>query len=129
MPQNRYSRPPFPRYEVEDFEKHAAIIKRLYDKAFDYFETLAQDKSELEERLRNKENELMLLKQKLVHTSEVSIIQSIVLIVATVLFGFGVNLATSSGTNSAGWIMSIAGISLQVLAIMIPLLSKLRRGN
>ena len=129
MPPHGYSKPTFPRFSIEDYQQYASAIKRVNDAAFDYFEALEQDKRELEGQLSSKEAELSVLKQKTSHTGTVSIIQSVLLLVATILFGFGVNLATSTPNTSAGWLLSVAGVLLQVLAILIPFLSKLRGAN
>src|ERR1700736_5469382 len=102
MPPIRRSKPSYPRFSEEDYRRNAAAIKKLNDAAYDYcealqkeFEALEVEKIRLENLLRRKEFEITLLRQPLRQSSRITLLQSLILVIATILFGFGVNLATS----------------------------------
>lgn len=136
MPPIRRSKPSYPRFSEEEYRQNATAIKKLNDAAYDYcealqqeFEALELEKSRLENLLQRKEAEIALLQQPLQQTSRISLLQSLLLIIATILFGFGVNLATSSPHEWVGWVLSITGTLLQVFTIIITVLPKSQGSN
>jgi hypothetical protein len=129
MPPNRRNKPPLTRYSIEDFERYGPAIKRQIDAIFDYFDAQHQYTNELEEKLIATEAELSRLNQKMGHINDMSIVQSVLILVGAGVFAFGVNLATTSPHDWPGWILGSAGFLLQLLAVLIPTFSRLRGNN
>lgn len=122
MSQRSLRRPSFPRvprFSHFEYEQNPNLIQRTYDAYFDHAEELEKYIKELEDKLEVSEKEVLKLKYEIDNGIGLSIIQSILLIIGAVLSAFGVNLATSSPTQSAGWILSIGGYSIQLLIVLI----------
>jgi len=109
------------RFDINDYVKNRPMIEKLYEE-----KQLALARSfQLEEKVQKLEihiHDLELKNQKLtlnIHeTSRKSTVTFLLSLVATVLVGVGVNIATSTPYGWTGWIMVFVACILQVIAFL-----------
>lgn len=123
---NRGAKLSIPRFSIEEYSENPNVVKKLNDAALKFLEELADELRDNEMYMHRKEIELVEMRQQLKKINIMSIFQSVLLIVATTLFGFGVNLATASPHYWPGWVLSCAGSGLQILIIFVGVLARLR---
>ncbi len=122
MSLSRKKNPLYPRFSIDEYAQNPIAVKRVNDAALEYLEALRDRIEEDEELLRKKEKQIANF-QKI---DGINIMQSLFLVIGTILFGFGVNLATSSPHYWLGWLLSFAGCALQLVLVFISMLAKLR---
>ena len=107
------------RFDVNDYRDNPPMIEKLFEER----QLALLSSLELEKRIKELESQnhrLELSKQRLELTlSEVSR-KSFVLfslsLLATIMVGIGVNVATSSPNNFTGWVMIIASTIVELIA-------------
>ncbi len=115
-------------FDVSSYRNNPHRIKDLYDDCVRAYAVIKKTA-----KLLDDQNELIasipVLKSELAHEREKNnlgiLVQAVLVILGTTLLAFGVNLATSSPSNQAGWVMSIFGVLLQFAAIAVIFLLKL----
>jgi hypothetical protein len=110
------------RFDVNEYVQNPPMIEKLYEE-----KQLALTSSfEMEDQVRNLELQLhnlslksQKLELKLEEASRRSFFIFAITLLATLLVGIGVNVATSSPGNWTGWIMIIAACILECIAFFL----------
>lgn len=115
--------PIFPIFPLDEYQRNPEAVKRTNDAALGYFGELRRRIEKDEELLRKKEEKIARLNQ----IGLVDMAQPLFIILGSVIFAFGVNLATSSPGNLLGWVLSVAGCAIQLIFSVIGVIVKLRK--
>ena len=110
------------RFDVNDYLKNRPMIEKLHEE-----KQLALAKSvkwestakNLDARVRELELQNQKLGLQVAETSRKSFFTFLLSLLATVLIGAGINLATPTPSNWVGWFMVVVGCFLEVFAFWI----------
>jgi hypothetical protein len=109
------------RFDVNEYVQNRPLIEKLYEEkqlALSSSIDLGQEVKVLESQI----HELKLINQRLeLELSELNKKSSLLLILsllATILLGIGVNIATSSPNDWTGWIMIVSACIIEVIAFL-----------
>ena len=120
-------------FDVQAYLNNEAMIRRLYSdvtyyegqyRASDDQLKITNTKVEVLKVELRKEQEKYETRDK--EASQTSLIQSILVLIGSTLLAFGVGIAISASNDWPGWVLSVAGVMLQIFALGIPFLSKLQ---
>ncbi len=107
------------RFDVNDYRDNPPMIEKLFEER----QMALSSSLELEKRVKELEfhnHELELSKQRLELTLDEVSRKSFILfslsLLATILVGIGVNVATSSSNNFIGWVMIVAASIIEIIA-------------
>jgi len=107
------------RFDINEYVQNPPMIEKLYEE-----KQLALTSSfEMEENIKTLEAQVYDLKfknqrleLKLEEANRKGFIVFAIALLATLLIGIGVNVATSSPSNWTGWVMIVAGCILEIIA-------------
>lgn len=109
------------RFDESEYLENPPLIRKLFEEK----QIALTSAYELEKQHRDLENEIndlrlenQRLSLQLREVSRKSNLMFSLALVATILLGIGVNLATSSPSDFAGWIMILAGCTLEAVAYL-----------
>lgn len=130
-PLNSNTPPPALRYTVNQYVEHPDLVKQTNEWMQSNFvhqltkleDQLRETENSLQETKRDlteKDKQLHLKKQELDHLKEgslrTSIIQQALAVLTVLLFGIGINFATSTPPNGAGWPMVCFAVITQSIS-------------
>ncbi len=123
MAVNKPHNPIYPTFTLDDYEQHPQAVKKVNDAALQYLEVVQTVIEQKDFLLKQRDAEIAQLRSLDLFT----LIQPIALLLGATIFGFGVNIATSSPHNLLGWIFSFVGCAIQLIVISIGVIARLRR--
>lgn len=110
------------RFDVNEYVQNAPLIEKLYEEKQLALTSSIDLERQLEE-LESQYHELQLQNQRLElelnEATRRSYFLFAVSLVATLLVGIGVNIATSSPAGWTGWVMIVAACILEVIAFLL----------
>ncbi|HYT41646.1 MAG TPA: hypothetical protein VEP90_04830 [Methylomirabilota bacterium] len=126
----RHPKRVIPRYSAEEYRLNAEAIKKIYDPALDFYESLEQDYETMRNDLSRKETELQVLNEKTKAKWVPYLVQCFCSVAGTALLAYGVNVITSCmfspcKSDLGGLIPTIFGVVFLLVSLFIPPLTNL----
>lgn len=133
-PMNSNVPPPALRYSVNQYVKHPDLVKQTNEWIHSNYQ---HQLSKLEDQLREAENSLQETKRDLAEKDKqldlkmqelgqlkegslrISIIQQALSVLTVLLFGIGINFATSNPPNGGGWLMICSAVITQSISFYV----------
>lgn len=110
------------RFDVNEYVQNPPMIEKLYEEkqlAFTSAIDLERQVKDLESRIHELNLQNQRLELKVSEVSHKSFLMFALSLLATVLAGIGVNIATSLPNSSTGWVMIVAACLLEGMAFLL----------